>query len=80
MRYQEAFSGGQFGIKVWIITEAITAAAALHFNRPVRYAPTLAESMLITTKRHAYPMYLRLKLAADDEGHMTAFFCDFLTE
>ncbi|HOT53744.1 MAG TPA: 2Fe-2S iron-sulfur cluster-binding protein, partial [Anaerolineaceae bacterium] len=45
MRYQEAYSGGQFGIKVWIITEAIAAAAALHFKRPVRYAPTMAESM-----------------------------------
>lgn len=76
MRYKEAFSGGQFGIKVWIITEAIAGAAALHFNRAVRYAPTLAESMLITTKRHAYPS-IKVKLAADAEGHITAFFCDF---
>ena len=76
MRYKEAFSGGQFGIKVWIITEAIAGAAALHFNRPVRYAPTMAESMLITTKRHAYPS-MKVKLAADAEGHLTAFFCDF---
>jgi aldehyde oxidoreductase len=75
MRYKEAFSGGQFGIKVWIITEAIAAAAALHFNRGVRYAPTMAESMLITTKRHAYDM--KVKLAADADGRMTAFFCDF---
>ena len=37
MRYKEAFSGGQFGIKVWIITEAIAGAAAMHFNRPIRY-------------------------------------------
>jgi aldehyde oxidoreductase len=76
MRYKEAFSGGQFGIKVWIITEAIAGAAAMHFNRPVRYCPTMAESMLITTKRHAYPS-MKVKLAADAEGHMTAFFCDF---
>ena len=76
MRYKEAFSGGQFGIKVWIITEAIAGAAALHFKRPVRYAPTMAESMLITTKRHAYPS-MKVKLAADADGHMTAFFCDF---
>lgn len=75
MRYQEAFSGGQFGIKVWIITEAITAAAALHFERAVRYAPTLAESMLITTKRHAYNM--KVKLAADENGCLTAYFNDF---
>lgn len=79
MRYKEAFSGGQFGIKVWIITEAITAAAAIHFNRPVRYAPTLAESMLITTKRHAYPS-IKVKLAADKDGYLKAFFCDFLLD
>jgi len=76
MRYQEAYSGGQFGIKVWIITEAIAAAAALHFKRPVRYAPTMAESMLITTKRHAYPS-MKIKLAADAQGRFTALFCDF---
>ncbi len=77
MRYKEAFSGGQFGIKVWIITEAITAAAALHFNRPIRYAPSLAESILITTKRHACPS-IKVKLAADDTCHMNALLCDFI--
>ncbi len=79
MRYREAFSGGQFGIKVWIITEAITGAAALHFKRAVRYAPTMEESMLITTKRHAYPS-MKVKLAADADGRMTAFFCDFIMD
>lgn len=79
MRYKEAFSGGQFGIKVWIITEAITAAVALHFHRAVRYAPTMAESILITTKRHAYPS-IKVKFAADDKGFMTAYFCDFIMD
>ena len=79
MRYKEAFSGGQFGIKVWIITEAIAGAAALHFNRAVRYAPTMEESMLITTKRHAYPS-IKVKFAADDKGYMTAYFCDFIMD
>jgi len=79
MRYKEAFSGGQFGIKVTIITEAIAAAAALHFGRPVRYAPTLAESMLITTKRHAYPS-MKVKLAVDEEGHITAYYNDFVID
>jgi len=78
MRYKEAFSGGQFGIKVWIITEAIAAAAALHFKRAVRYAPTMAESMLITTKRHAYDM--DVKLAVDERGLITAYCCDFLMD
>ena len=76
MRYKEAFSGGQFGIKVWIFTEAIAGAAALLFKRAVRYAPTMAESMLITSKRHGYPS-MKVKFAADAQGHMTAFFCDF---
>jgi aldehyde oxidoreductase len=35
--------------------------------------------MLITTKRHAYPS-MKVKLAADADGHMTAFFCDFLMD
>ncbi len=79
MRYKEAFSGGQFGIKVWIFTEAIAGAAALHFNRAVRYCPTMAESMLITSKRHAYPS-MKTKLAADEAGHLTAMYCDFLMD
>ena len=32
--------------------------------------------MLITTKRHAYPS-MKIKLAADETGHLTAMFCDF---
>ncbi len=79
IRYKEAFSGGQFGIKVWIITEAITGAAALHFNRAIRYAPTMAESMMITTKRHAYPS-MKVKFAADAQGKMTAYFIDFIMD
>lgn len=79
MRYREAFSGGQFGIKVWIITEALAGAAALHFNRSIRYAPTMAESMLVTTKRHAYPS-IKVKLTADEKGFINAFFCDFIMD
>jgi aldehyde oxidoreductase len=79
MRYKEAFSGGQFGIKVWIFTEAIAGAAAMHFNRAVRYCPTMAESMLITSKRHAYPS-MKTKLAADENGHLTAMYCNFLMD
>lgn len=75
MRYKEAFSGGQFGIKASITTEAVTAAAALHFKRPVRYVPSMEESMLTTSKRHPYSM--KTKLAADASGHITAHFNDF---
>ena len=38
IRYIEAYSGGQFGQKSAIITEALAAAACLHFRRPVRYS------------------------------------------
>ncbi|MDI9613498.1 MAG: molybdopterin-dependent oxidoreductase [Acidobacteriota bacterium] len=76
MRYVEPFSGGQFGIKTWITSEAIAAAAAIHFHRPVRYIPSLEESILICNKRHAYHIYT--KLCADNEGYITAMFCDWL--
>jgi aldehyde oxidoreductase len=76
MRYKEPFSGGQFGIKTWITSEAVTAAAAIHFKRPIRYIPTLEESILICNKRHAY--HIQTKLVADAENHISALFCDWL--
>jgi aldehyde oxidoreductase len=75
MRYLEAFAGGQFGIKAHVTTEPVTAAAALHFKRPIRYVPSLEESILITSKRHPYRQ--KLKLAADASGHLTSLFYDF---
>ena len=78
MRYIEAFSGGQFGIKIDVISEGIAGAAAIHFKRPVRYIPSLAESMLMTSKRHAFDM--RVKLAADRQGNLTAYCNDFLVD
>ncbi len=78
IRYEEAFSGGQFGIKVEVITEGIAAAAALHFRRPVRYVPSLAESMLATSKRHSMDMGIRL--AANEEGRLTALDMDITVD
>ncbi|MCU0603790.1 MAG: molybdopterin-dependent oxidoreductase [Desulfobacterales bacterium] len=78
MRYIEAFSGGQFGIKIDIISEGIAGAAAIHFKRPVRYIPTIAESMLMTSKRHAFDM--QVKLAADAKGNLTAYCNDFVVD
>lgn len=78
LRYEEAFSGGQFGIKLDITSEALTGAAALHFGRPVRYLPTLTESMWMTTKRH--PLSCRLRLGADREGLLTGLEVDFTLE
>ena len=74
-RYEEPYVGGQFGIKASVTSEAVTAAAALHFKRPIRYVPSLTESMLTTTKRHPYRA--KLKLAADTSGHLTAIRYDF---
>ncbi len=68
--YREAYVGGQFGIKLHITTEGIAAAAALHFQRDVRIVPSLAESMLISSKRH--PSDSHFKLAADRDGRITA--------
>jgi aldehyde oxidoreductase len=76
VRYIEPYSGGQFGIKASISSEGIAAAAAMHFKRPIRYIPTLAESFLITSKRHPFDM--KAKLAADAKGNLTAYYNDFI--
>lgn len=78
IRYQEAFSGGQFGIKLDITSEALAGAAALHFGRAVRYVPSLTESMWMTSKRH--PMNCRMKLGADENGRLTGLEVDFTME
>ncbi len=78
IRYEEPFSGGQFGIKVEVITEPIAAAAALHFGQAVRYVPSMAESMLATSKRHPFDMDIRL--AADEDGRLTALGMDITVD
>ena len=78
IRYEEAFSGGQFGIKQDITSEALARAAALHFRRPVRYVPSLTESMWMTSKRH--PLSCRMRLGADREGRLTGLDVAFTME
>ncbi|WP_027185999.1 molybdopterin-dependent oxidoreductase [Desulfovibrio inopinatus] len=78
MAYIEAYSGGQFGIKIDVISEGIAAAAAVHFQRAVRYIPSLHDSMLMTSKRHGFTM--DVKLAADNTGKLTAYHNDFITD
>ncbi len=73
-RYIEAFSGGQFGQKSAIITEALAAAACVHFRRPIRYIPSLFESMFLSPKRHPY--YMHVKMGADKDGKFTAYYAD----
>ena len=78
IRYEEPFAGGQFGIKVEIITEGIAGAAAIHFNRAVRYVPSIAESMLATSKRH--PFEVETRLACDADGRLTAMAMDIVVD
>jgi aldehyde oxidoreductase len=78
MRYIEAFSGGQFGIKLEITSEGIAAAAALHFRRPVRYMPSLPESMQMSSKRHSFQM--KVKIGADPENRLTALDMDMVVD
>ncbi|NLC51586.1 MAG: molybdopterin-dependent oxidoreductase, partial [Firmicutes bacterium] len=78
MRYEEAFVGGQFGMKLDITSEGIAGAAALHFKKPVRYIPSIAESMLITSKRHPFDM--KLKLGADRDGRITGYKIDIVVD
>ena len=76
IRYQEPFVGGQFGIKATISSEGIAGAAALYFKRPVRYIPSIEESMWISSKRHPFDM--TIKLGADAEGKITGYDIDIL--
>ena len=78
VRYKEPFVGGQFGIKASHTTEAIAAAAALHFKRPIRYVPSLAESMLISNKRH--PFAMKVKMGADAKGRFTGYINEFVVD
>lgn len=76
VRYIEPYVGGNFGTKANITSEAITAAATLHFKRPVRYVPSQWESMMISSKRH--PFSMKVKLGADAGGHLTAYTNNFV--
>jgi len=76
LRYKEAYCGGQFGIKPRATSEGIAAAAAAHFRRAVRYIPSLAESMLLTSKRQ--PFSMKVQLGADAGGHLTVHTNDFV--
>ena len=61
-----------------MISEGIAGAAAIHFKRPVRYIPSLAESIMMTSKRHSFDM--QVKLAANDQGKLTAYCNDFVVD
>jgi aldehyde oxidoreductase len=78
MRYEEAFSGGHFGIKLEITSEGLAAAAAIHFRQPVRYIPDLAESMQMSSKRHSFDM--KVKMGANSDNILTAMQMDIVVD
>jgi aldehyde oxidoreductase len=78
VRYLEAFAGGQFGIKLDLTSEALAAAAALHFQQAVRYIPSLTESMWMTPKRH--PFRMKTRMGADADGRITGIEMDMIVE
>ena len=78
MSYEEAFTGGQFGIKIEVVSEGIAGAGAIFFQRAVRYIPSLHESMLMSPKRHSF--HMDVKMAADAEGKLTAYCNDILVD
>jgi len=78
MRYEEAFAGGQFGIKIEVTSEGLAAAAAVHFRQPVRYTPDLAESMQMSPKRHSFDM--KVKLGANSDNRLTVLDMDMVVD
>jgi len=78
VRYKEPFVGGHFGIKLTITSEAITAAAAVYFKKACRFVPSLADSMLLTSKRHPYSM--KVKVGMDSSGYLTVYTNDMVID
>ena len=62
--------GGGFGGKQEVLTEDITALAALRLNRPVKLEFTREEQFIGATTRH--PMRVHVKLGAKADGVLTA--------
>ena len=65
-----AASGGAFGAKEELSIQGQTAMAAFLLGRPVKTVLTREQSTQHHVKRH--PMYLKVKIAADAQGHLLA--------
>ncbi|MER7403017.1 molybdopterin-dependent oxidoreductase [Streptomyces sp. NPDC000070] len=70
VRVTAARLGGAFGGKQDLLTEDITALAALHTGHPVQVEYTRAEELTATTTRH--PFHVRVTLGARRDGTLTA--------
>ena len=77
MRYEEA-QAGAIRNQDRITSEDLAGAAALKFRRPVRYIPSLRESIEMTPKRHPY--HMQIMIAADMEGNLSALETDMFVD
>ncbi|MCB7136590.1 molybdopterin-dependent oxidoreductase [Cellulosimicrobium marinum] len=69
--------GGGFGGKQEVLTEDVTALAALRLGRPVQLELTRREQFVGTTTRH--PFRIRVRAGARRDGTLTALHLDVLT-
>jgi CO/xanthine dehydrogenase Mo-binding subunit/aerobic-type carbon monoxide dehydrogenase small subunit (CoxS/CutS family) len=70
--------GGGFGGKQEMLVEDVVALAVLRTGRPVRLELSRAEQFAATTSRH--PFRVRIRLAADADGILTAMDMDVLSD
>jgi CO/xanthine dehydrogenase Mo-binding subunit len=70
--------GGGFGGKQEVLTEDVTALAALRLGRPVQLELTRSEQFQATTTRH--PFTIRLRAGAKRDGTFTALALDVVTD
>lgn len=73
VRVKVPYLGGGFGAKLYIKTEALTAAAALLAGRPVKLSLTMEEQFYQITKHAAT---LRIKSGVSKDGKITARECE----
>jgi len=73
VRVKVPYLGGGFGAKLYIKTEALTAAAALLAGRPVKISLTMEEQFYQITKHAAT---LRIKSGVTKDGKVTSRECE----
>ncbi|MDL5155564.1 molybdopterin-dependent oxidoreductase [Actinomycetospora termitidis] len=78
VRVHTARVGGGFGSKQELLTEDLTALAALVTGRPVQWELTRTESLTATPTRH--PMRVTVTAAARPDGSLTALGIDVLSD
>ncbi|MEI6668114.1 MAG: molybdopterin cofactor-binding domain-containing protein [Acidobacteriota bacterium] len=75
LRWIENPSGGSFDSKSVITCEGYVALAAMKFRRPCKIVYTMAETILVASKRAR--VWVNAKLGATSDGRLTALVYDF---